>query len=95
MVGDVEVVADQQEGRADLGAELADEVEDLLGIGGVEGAGGLVGQDEARAVGQGAGDGDALLLADGEFGGAVVQAIGQADLVEEVDGPGAVGAFGR
>ncbi len=49
---------------------LADQVQHLLGVGGVEGAGGLIGEDELGAIGQSAGDGDALLLADGEFLGA-------------------------
>ena len=41
--------------------------------GGVEVAGRLVGQQQARLVGQGAGDGDALLLAAGQLGRLVVQ----------------------
>ena len=60
-------------------------------MGFIEGAGGFGGEDEGGAVGQGAGDGDALLLADGELGGAIVQAILQADAFQQVGGPGFVG----
>ena len=55
-------MAHQQERRADLGAQGPDQLEDLPGVGGVQGAGRLVGQDQGRAVGQGPGDGDPLLL---------------------------------
>jgi hypothetical protein len=88
---DVQVVGDQQERCFDFGAELADEIEDLLGVGGIERASGLVGEDEPGTVGQGTGDGDALLLADGELGGPVVEAVGEADFGEEMLGPAAIG----
>ena len=55
--------------RGDQGSDLrrpdklGQRFEDVAGGGRVEVAGGLVGQEEARRVGDGAGDGDALLLA--------------------------------
>jgi len=69
-------VSDEEEGGVHFGAECSDELEGLLGVDGVEGAGGFVGEDELGAVGEGAGDGDALLLADGHFSGAVGEAVG-------------------
>jgi hypothetical protein len=58
---------------------------------GVEIAGGLVGQQQARCVGQRPGDGDALLLAAGEAAGAVVEAVFEAEPGEEA--AGAVGGL--
>ena len=51
-------------------------------VGGVQVAGGLVGQDDFRIVDQRAGNGHALLLAAGELRGQVMRAIGQADPIE-------------
>ena len=45
----------------------------------IEVAGGLVGQEDGGLVGQGAGDGDALLLAAGEPVGLRLDFVGQAD----------------
>ena len=89
--GDVEVVGDEDEGGVGFRCKGADEFEGLLGVFGVEGAGGFVGEDELGAVGEGAGDGDALLLADGQFSGFVGDAVVQADAFEEVVGPLFVG----
>jgi hypothetical protein len=49
---------------------------------GVEVARGLVGEEHGRGAGEGAGDGDALLLAAGELGGQVLGAVAHADLLE-------------
>ena len=57
----------------------------------VEVAGGLVGEDDRRAAGQGAGHGDALLLAAGELAGPVVEAVGEADGVDDLVEPCRVG----
>ena len=93
--GDLRVVADEQQARVDFRAQLADQVEHLLGVLRVERAGRLVGEHQLRAVRQRPGDGDALLLADGEFFGLVVQPVGQADLVEQVLRPRRVAGRGR
>ena len=45
---------------------------------------GFVGEDDGRVVGQGAGDGDALLLASGQLSRQVVEAVAQADDGEQV-----------
>ena len=85
--GDVEVMGDQEEGGVDFGGEVSDEGEGLLGAGGVESAGGFVSEDELGTVGHGAGDGDALLLTNGHFSGAIVKPISKADAFEDVGGP--------
>ena len=66
--------------------EAAQEFEDADGGGGVEFAGGLVGEDEFGAVGQGASDRDALLFAAREFVWAVVGSAGEADHLHEFVG---------
>ena len=52
-------------------------------------AGGFVGQEDGGASGQGASQGDALLLTAGEFAGAMVSAVFEADLGEQLEGAGA------
>jgi hypothetical protein len=60
-------VGSHEDGGAEFGGDAAEEVEDEGSGGGVEVAGGFVGEEEGRVVGEGAGDGDALLLAAGEL----------------------------
>ena len=75
-VGDVEhlvVVGGGDDGDAALFAELVEELDDLLAGVEVEVAGRLVGEDDGGVVGEGAGDGDALLLSAGKLVGAVVR----------------------
>ena len=61
-------------------------IEDLFRRLAVEVAGGLVGDQQPGVGDDGAGDGDALFLAPGELGRAVVRAVGETD---EVEGAGA------
>ena len=63
----------------------------LLAGAGVEVAGGLVGEDDVGPAGEGAGHGDALLLAAGELARPVVQPVAQADDVDEGVDPLPVG----
>ena len=65
--GDLGVVGDEDD-RAARPVELAEQLEDLAARGLVEVAGRLVGEDERGVGDEGAGDGDALLLAAGELG---------------------------
>ena len=59
---------------------------------GVEVAGRLVGEDQLGVADQGAGDGDALLLAARELARPVLGAVGDADLVHHrVDARAALG----
>ena len=78
------VVGAGDDGDAFAVAEVAEEAEDGAGGGGVEFAGGLVGEDEAGLAGERAGDGDALLFAAGEFVGAMVGAPREPDDFEGV-----------
>ena len=58
--------------RAPLPAALRDELQDLIARRRVEVSRGLVGQDQGRLLDDGPRDGDALLLAAGEFVGVAV-----------------------
>ena len=89
-LGGFGVVGDHQDGLVELAAGGAEHLEDGVGVLGVEVAGGLVGEDDGGAGDEGAGDGDALLLAAGELVGAVVQAAVDAEQVGEVVEEGVV-----
>ncbi len=93
--GDRVVVGDDDEAVGALLVELEEEVDDLAAGGGIEVAGRFVGEEEGGVVAEGAGDGDALLLAAGEFGGAMVLARSEADLVEEAGADGGIAAAGE
>jgi hypothetical protein len=85
--GELHVVGDEEHGEAVIG-EATEDVTDLLAEFGVEGGGGFVEEERARFHGEGAGDGDALLLSAGELGGTVMGAIGEANPGEEFEGLG-------
>ena len=82
--GDFIAVGDEDDGFA-VGVEFVEEVEDFEAGLGIEVAGGFVGEDEERVVDEGAGDGDALLLAAGELLGTVIEAMAEADELREGD----------
>ena len=91
--GGLLAVGDEQEGGARLVGQLAQEGENVGAVGGIEVAGGFVGENQVGPVDQRAGDGDALLFAAGELGGQGGGAMGEADAVEEAMDAGAL--FGR
>src|SRR5579875_600560 len=66
MSGDVCLMRDQHDGIA-FRVQTLKERHDLLTCMGIEGAGGLVSQENRRVIDERAGDGDALALAAGEF----------------------------
>jgi hypothetical protein len=66
------------------------QLQDVAAGGRVQVAGRLVGKQDRGIVGEGAGDGNALLLAAGQLRGIVVPAVGQADLLEQLLRPRAV-----
>ena len=68
------VVGDADHRRAVLLGGALQQADDDLAVLAVERGGGLVGEQQLRVLGQGAGDGDALLLAAGQLGRALVQA---------------------
>jgi hypothetical protein len=81
------VVVGGDEGRGALVADEAGKgLEHLVAGGRVEIAGGFVGEDDARIVGGGAGDGDALLFAAGELGRTMGAAPADAEEVEQLVG---------
>ena len=84
-MSDVELVGHHDNGDAGV-VELLENAHDFDGRFGVEVAGGLVGQEQLRAVNQGAGNGDALLLSARELVGQVVVAGGQTDDLEGMHG---------
>ena len=90
------VVGDHEDGLAEALVEVAEEIEDDVGIFGVEIAGGLVGEEDGGTVDDGAGDGDALLLATGECAGLMLHTGFDAEHVQDffelsVEGDGAGG----
>ena len=75
-------MGDHDDGFVEFGAQAFEEVEHFRGTGGIQVAGGFVGEDHIGIGDDGAGDGDALLLAAGKLAGEVVEAIVQADELE-------------
>ena len=74
--------------------QFAEKREDGFASGGIEIAGGLIGEKNFRAIDEGAGDGDALLLAAGKFGGAMAEAMSEANALEGfADARGTLGAI--
>ena len=86
--GDAGVVRYHNDG-VPVSVQLVDDFHHVFAAGGVERAGGFVGEDDFAAVHQGAGDGHALLLAAGEFVGFVVFFALQTQIVQQF-----FGAFG-
>ena len=75
---------DHQHGQAAVAVELGQALQDLPGGAAVQVAGGLVGQQNLGIVGQGPGDGHALLLSAGEFPGAVGGSLAESHVVQEL-----------
>ncbi len=80
--GDIGVVGDDGGGGAEFAIDAIDGFEDEDAGFGVKSAGRLVAEQDAGALGDGAGNGDTLLLAAGELGREMVHAGGEADEVE-------------
>ena len=80
--GDVGLVGDDDDGDALLAVERHQRLHDLVRGAGVEIAGRLVGEQQARSVDQGPRDGDALLLAAGELRRRVVFAFAEAEQLQ-------------
>ena len=92
MAGGDGVVGDHDDGLAELVDGGAQEGEDLTTRARVEVACRLVGEDQIGPGRQGAGDGDALLLATGELARAMGQAVAEADGLDDRAQPRSVGA---
>ena len=87
LAGEAHGVGGDEHGEAVAG-EVGEDGEDFGGHAGVEGACGFVEEDALGLHGEGAGDGDALLLAAGEGAGHGVEFVEEADAVEEGAGAG-------
>jgi hypothetical protein len=87
VAGQFHVVGRDQGGGALVADHVVQGLEHSLGGGGIEVAGRLVGQQQAGLVGQGAGDGDALLLAARHLGRLVVETFGQAQTGQQFPCP--------
>lgn len=79
------IVGDHADGGALL-IQFGEQIHDGGAITGVEIAGGFIGEEKPRLAGEGAGDGDALLLAAGELTGEVAAAVEQIDAAEGLGG---------
>ena len=77
------IVGDDDEGLTKLVAEVEEELVEFGLVLGVEGAGGLIGENHGRTVDEGAGYGHALFLTAGEFVGLMGGSIGQSHEVEQ------------
>lgn len=78
------VVGDEEGGEADLVVELAEPEAEFFADFGVEGAEGLVEEEDFGVDGEGAGEGDALALSAGEFVGEAIGEAWELDEIEEV-----------
>src|SRR5687767_463575 len=77
------IVSDEDEGAAQGAVEAEDQLDDLLAGGGVEIAGGLVGEEHRWPARHRARDGHALLLAARQLYWIVLGALGEPDLAQE------------
>ena len=89
------IVGDQHQGGPLAGAQLGQQLQDAAAGGAVEVAGGLVGEQDRRPGGEGAGEGDPLLLAARELARVVVAAVGEADGGQQLVGARRTGWRGR
>ena len=77
------VVRDHDDGLIELGGCPAQQLQNLLGAAGVEGARRLVGKECVGVGDEGARDGDALLLTTGQFGGFALAVRSESDGFED------------
>src|SRR5690606_2396610 len=85
--GEGRIVRDQHERRAALAVQLLEQMDDRLARAGVEIAGRLVGEQDARLVDERAGERDPLLLAARKLRGIVIEPVAEADPAEQLRGP--------
>jgi hypothetical protein len=84
--GEALVVGDDDEGFSSFGDEGEEQLHDVAAGGGVEVAGGFIGEEQAWVIDEGAGDGDALLFSAAQFMGQVVEAGAEADFFQQAGG---------
>ena len=81
-------VGDEHQGGTRFVTQLAEQIEDALAIARIEVARGFIGQEQSRPVDEGAGDGDALHFAPGQFAGRSISPVGHTNPLEEGCHPG-------
>lgn len=91
-IGERLFMRDQDHRGALFPVEREEEFEDGASGGGIEVAGGLVGEEDGRAESEGAGEGNALLFAAGELDRVVIEAAVEADAGEEIASAAATGS---
>ena len=91
--GESGVVGDDDDGLAETVAKREKQTVDFFFGGGVEIAGGLVGEEHRRLVYEGTGDGYALGFAPGKLGGFVAGSFGKTNFFEQA--PGGLGGLFR
>src|SRR6185312_9701734 len=82
--GERQVVRDEYDRRLRLAVERLEQLDNVRSGLAVEVASRLVGKENARRVGEGARDRDALLLAAGKLGGKVIEPVAQADTAKQL-----------
>src|ERR1043166_4691326 len=83
----IHVVGGDDGGEAGRAHQLRERAEHVIRGTWVEVAGGLIGEQDARRVGDGAGDRDALLLAAREFRRPVIEPVLEAEVVQQFGRP--------
>ena len=84
--GNFFAVGDENDGGFFFSGELGDEIDDHGAGGGVEIAGGFVGEKDRGLVDEGTGEGGSLELSTGKLVGAMVGAVGELDGFKEIVG---------
>ncbi len=79
---ELKIMGDEDRRQVTPAAEIGEKVENQLAGALVQIAGRLVGEQQRGVAGEGARDGDALLLSSGKFSGAMFGAVGQPDFFE-------------
>ncbi len=79
---DTVVMCDDDHGAVRRARDFAEKIEHDLAVARIQCGGGFVTNDQWRLMDQGAGDGNALLLAAGEFVGALFPTVPEADLLK-------------
>ncbi len=81
------IVCDEHDGAASFAIEHLQEFDNALSRGAIEISGGLVGEENARLIDEGAGERHALLFAAGKLLGKVVDPVSQPHPFEQIAGP--------
>ena len=84
--GQLRIVRDDQDGVAAVAGQSTQEIKNVVGVFDVEVAGGFIGEQQHGVVGEGAGDGDALLFTAGKLVGEAVALVAEADIREQLAG---------